>query len=155
RDYLARLNASGDLFVKLYESAVFHGVPGIAAKRVVAIAGGKREKFSLYELRRVAGAAVRLLKPRQLKEIVFVPDGMAEDHEAVQASVEGAIVADFDPGRYKTEGRNDDKHLGGFKIAVQNTSDLQVAVEVGRIIGESQNFARELVNEPGNQMTPT
>src|SRR5436190_8051665 len=113
RDYLAARSAAGDLPSKLYESATFHGVPGIAAKRVVVIGGGKREKFSLYELRRVAGAAVRLLKPKQLAEIVFAPDGVAEAHDAVQASVEGAIVADFDPGRYKTEGRNDDKHLGG------------------------------------------
>ena len=28
-------------------------------------------------------------------------------------------------------------------------------MERGRIIGESQNFTRDLVNEPGNRMTPT
>ena len=28
-------------------------------------------------------------------------------------------------------------------------------MKLGRIVGESQNFTRDLVNEPGNKMTPT
>ena len=34
-------------------------------------------------------------------------------------------------------------------------SQVRQAFEEARIIGESQNFTRELVNEPGNRMTPT
>ena len=32
---------------------------------------------------------------------------------------------------------------------------LQAAIDIGTIIGEAQNFTRDLVNEPGNRMTPT
>ncbi|MBZ5523611.1 MAG: leucyl aminopeptidase, partial [Acidobacteriia bacterium] len=32
---------------------------------------------------------------------------------------------------------------------------LQAALDQGRIVGESQNFTRELVNEPSNRLTPT
>jgi len=32
---------------------------------------------------------------------------------------------------------------------------LQTAFNDGAIIGESQNFTRVLVNEPGNKLTPT
>src|SRR5260221_9277743 len=70
--FLAHLAASGDLPGKLYESAIFPGIAGVKAKRVVAIGGGKREKFGPYEMRRAAGAAVRLLKPKTYKEITFV-----------------------------------------------------------------------------------
>jgi leucyl aminopeptidase len=38
--------------------------------------------------------------------------------------------------------------------ASADTKSLDQAVQVGRIIGESQNFTRDLVNEPGNRMTP-
>src|SRR6185312_12191899 len=31
---------------------------------------------------------------------------------------------------------------------------LKTAVEDGRIIGESANFARDLINEPSNRLTP-
>src|SRR5208337_3321924 len=40
-------------------------------------------------------------------------------------------------------------------VASGDQARLQKAVEEGRIIGESQNFTRELVNEPSNHMTPT
>jgi len=153
--FLAGLAASGDLPGKLYETATFHALAGVKAKRVVAIGGGKRDKFGAYQLRRAAGVAVRLLKPKTFAEIVFVPSGVEDAAAAVQASVEGAVVADFDPGRYKTEGRNDDKHLGAFVIAAVKTPETEAALERGRIIAESQNFTRELVNEPGNRMTPT
>jgi leucyl aminopeptidase len=155
RPSLAELAATGDLPTKLYETATFHSVAGISAKRVIAIGGGKRDKFGTYELRRAAGVAVRLLKPKELASIVFVPDGVADAAAAVQASVEGAIVADFDPGRYKTEGRADTKHVGAFHVAAPVTPETSAALDRGRIIGESQNFTRDLVNEPGNYMTPT
>src|SRR5580658_6852165 len=74
---LAALEATGDLPTKLYETATFHNVSGIAAKRVIAIGGGKREKFGTYELRRAAGVAVRLLKPKSLASLTFLPDGVA------------------------------------------------------------------------------
>ncbi len=148
---------AGDLPGKLYESAMYHGVAGVAAKRVVAIGGGKRDKLGTYELRRIASAAVRLLKSKTLAEITFVPGGYPgiPAAQAVQASVEGAIIGDFDAGRYKTEGRTDDKHVGTFAVAAADTPETQAALHRGRVIGESQNFTRDLVNEPGNRMTPT
>ena len=41
-------------------------------------------------------------------------------------------------------------------IAAQGAARaLNAAAEQGRIIGEAQNFARDLANEPSNKMTPT
>jgi leucyl aminopeptidase len=40
-------------------------------------------------------------------------------------------------------------------VARGDQTRLQRALDEGRIIGESQNFTRDLVNEPGNHMTPT
>ena len=39
------------------------------------------------------------------------------------------------------------------KRAIQNS--LESALQAGRIVAESQNFTRDLVNEPSNRMTPT
>ena len=157
--FLAHIPAA-DLPGKLYESAMYHALPGVKAKRVLAVGGGKREKFGAYELRRAAGrrSAVRTsLKPNARVKSLFMPGehpGITAA-QAVQAAVEGAVIADFDAGRYKTEGRNDDKHLGAVSIAASDTTETRAALERGRIIGESQNFTRDLVNEPGNRMTPT
>ena len=40
-------------------------------------------------------------------------------------------------------------------VATGDQASLQRALDEGRILGESQNFTRELVNEPSNRMTPT
>src|SRR5579862_4043295 len=77
---------AGDAPTKLYENVTLYNVHGVAAKRVMLIGGGKREKFGTFELRRVAGAAVRLLKPKQLANVTFVPNGVPNVADAVQVS---------------------------------------------------------------------
>jgi leucyl aminopeptidase len=75
------------------------------------------------------------------------------NEEYVSAAVEGAILADYEPDRYKTS--NDKKTVELFTLAVAaDAPGLETAMDRGRIIAESQNFTRELVNEPGNRLTP-
>jgi leucyl aminopeptidase len=152
--FLKPLLESGDLPSKLYETAVFQRPEGLKARRLLAIGAGKQEKFGAFELRRAAGTAVRTLKSKAYGDVVFLPDGVLSEAEAAAVAVEGAIVADFDPGVYKSEGRND-KHLGCFRIAAADTEDNRAALRRAQIVAESQNFARELINEPGNYLTPT
>jgi len=65
--------------------------------------------------------------------------------------VEGAILADFEPDQYKTDPKKDEKKVDSFLIAGGSAAGLNR----GRILGESQNFTRELINEPGNILTPS
>jgi leucyl aminopeptidase len=99
------------------------------------------------------------LKSKSVKKIAFGidPDYATRDH--VSAVVEGAVLSDFEPDRYKTG--NDKKSVDEFLVAVwggnrtdQEHSELEGGVSRGRILGEAQNFARSLVNEPGNLLTP-
>jgi leucyl aminopeptidase len=85
--------------------------------------------------------------------MVFERGGMPD---AVKSIVEGAYVADFDPDTYKSDRK--DQSMKDLTVVAPEKADqvsLQRALDQGRIIGESQNFTRELVNEPGNRMTPT
>jgi leucyl aminopeptidase len=150
----AGLIASGDLTGKLFEAIWVHTPSGLKAKRLLLLGGGKATKFSATDLRKVAGAAVRALKPRNLRSLAFVlPEGIP-GAEAVTAIVEGAMVGDFDPDTYKSDRKNQSVD----SLTVVGTGDqasLQRALDEARILGESQNFTRELVNEPSNRMTPT
>jgi leucyl aminopeptidase len=150
----AGLIASGDLTGKLFEAIWVHTPSGLKAKRLLLLGGGKATKFSATDLRKVAGAAVRALKPRNLRSLAFVlPEGIP-GAEAVTAIVEGAMVGDFDPDTYKSDRKNQSVD----SLTVVGTGEqasLQRALDEARILGESQNFTRELVNEPSNRMTPT
>ncbi len=79
--------------------------------------------------------------------------------DAVRAIVEGAFIGDFDPGYYKSgKDKEKDQKIDTVTIvanADDKFSDLEAALHTGRIVAESQNFTRDLVNEPSNLMTPT
>ena len=149
------LIASGEVTGKMLETTLLHKPAGLKAKRLLLIGGGKAKNFSTSELRKLAGAAVRSLKAKDLKSFAFVAPG-SDTADAVKAMVEGAFVGNFDPDYYKSD-RKDQKIEELVIVAPQgaNQRSLKVAMEQGRIIGESQNFTRDLVNEPGNRMTPT
>ena len=152
----AELIASGEVKGKIFEAVMLHRPAGLKAKRLLVIGGGKAKNFSAYELRKMAGTAVRFLKPKGIKTFAFVAPPLASGGtDAVRSVVEGALVGDFDPDTYKS----DRKDLSMQEMTVVapggDAKALQGALDQGRIIGESQNFTRELVNEPGNRMTPT
>ena len=76
--------------------------------------------------------------------------------DAVKSIIEGAFVGNFEPDYYRSD-RKEQKIEELVVVAPKraNPRSLKTAIEQGRIIGEAQNFTRDLVNEPGNRMTPS
>jgi leucyl aminopeptidase len=154
---IAELVSSGELSGKSCEAVLLHHPRGLKAKRLLVIGSGKAKNFNHLELRKAAGTALRALKPRMIKSCAFtLPELPTGSEDAVRSIVEGAYVADFDPDTY----RSDRKDFSMREITVlapggPDNDKLQRALDQARIIGESQNFTRELVNEPSNRLTPT
>ncbi|PWT97168.1 MAG: leucyl aminopeptidase [Terriglobia bacterium] len=149
----ADLVDTGEISGKSLELTLLHHPPGVAAKRVLLAGAGKSEKFTATELRNLAGAAVRHLKSKSVKRIALGLEAGWTAEEYVAAAIEGAILADFEPDRYKTA--DDRKSVESFTVITDEVVDgLARAAERGRVIGDAQNFTRELVNEPGNRLTP-
>jgi leucyl aminopeptidase len=147
--------ASGELTGLPFETTLLHGPGKLKARRLLFLGGGKAKTFSAFDLRRIAGAAVRTLKSRGLRSFAIVaPEAGLKPEEAVKAIVEGAFVGNFDPDYYKSD-RKDQKIDALTVVARGDLAKLQQAMDEARIIGESQNFTRDLVNEPSNRMTPT
>jgi leucyl aminopeptidase len=150
----ADLIASGEVTGKMLEATLLHKPQGLKAKRLLLIGGGKASKFNSAELRKLAGAAVRAVKAKDLKSFALVmPSGV---DNAAKVIVEGAVVGNFDADYYRSD-RTKQKIEELTIVASKGTNQqsLKRAMEQGGIIGEAQNFTRDLVNEPGNRMTPT
>jgi leucyl aminopeptidase len=138
---------------KLLELTLLHHPPGMAAPRVLLIGTGPREKFDTADLRKAVAAAARFLKAKSIKRIALSLEPGLTGEAWVRAAVEGAILGDFEPDRYRTD--DNKKTLESFSIiGSPGASGLIEAARQGRIIAEAQNFTRELVNEPGNRLTP-
>jgi leucyl aminopeptidase len=152
------LIASGELTGKPLELGMLYRPAGVKARRVLFVGGGKEAKFNPNDLRKVAGAAARHLKSKNILNLaIALPSGVHfHADNAVRAAVIGALIADFDPDIYKSDRK--DQRIQSLTIVAPKGSDeklLRSAIEEARIIGEAQNFARELVNEPGNRLTPS
>jgi leucyl aminopeptidase len=154
----AAVLASGEYKVGINETVLIHAPAGLKAKRLLIVGLGKQAKATVHTVRNAAGAAVRFTKPRGIRELVFAlpaSEGLPAP-ACAKAAAEGALVADFDPDTYKSDRK--DLSVQSFTLAAPAGADraaLQAAFAEGVIVGESQNFTRSLVNEPGNVLTPT
>ncbi len=138
------------------ETVLLHAPAGLKAKRLLVVGLDKQAKAAAHDVRKAAGTAVRLAKPRKLRELAIVLPNTFDAAAVARAAVEGALIADFDPDTYRSDRK--DQSIQSLAIVAAEGIDKKAAesgFEEGRIIGESQNFTRTLVNEPGNRMTPT
>src|SRR5271163_1989651 len=153
---LGSLAASGEITAKPLELILIHFPEGLAAQRLLLVGAGKPEKFSASDLRKIAGTALRYLKSRGVKKFVFLTREGERGSAAAQAVTEGLIVADFESNKYQTE-KKATKEIQSVLLAgfdANQNGNLPESVEHGRVIAESQNFARDLINEPSNRLTP-
>ncbi len=157
--------AADEAIKEFYDSGEFTGEKssfgllrhpeGLNARRLVLAGCGKREEFDEAVLRRVAGAAIRKHRSKAVRRVALHLEGKLQTAPMASAAVEGALLGDYDPDRYKTDEKKNDKHIETFSIAAPAApADLDRGHEQGRILAEAQNHARDLGYEPGNVLTP-
>ncbi len=153
---LARLAKSGELTGKALEMTLVHAPVGLKAPRLLLAGAGKRDQFNPATLRKVVGAALRYLKTRGVHKFAFALREGDLTEDAAQAVTEAAILSDFETDKYKTDKKNDKfieaVSIAGFGNAEKAAGEKGIAR--GRIVGDAQNFTRDLVNEPSNKLTP-
>jgi len=150
--------SSGEFKAGAHETLLLHAPAGLKAKRLLIVGLGKQNKVVVHGVRTAAGTAVRFVKPRGIRELVLaLPESdLLAAGPSVRAAIEGAFVGDFDPDTYRSDRK--DQSIQTFSLNVPEDRDktvVQTAFDEGVIVGESQNFTRALVNEPGNKLTPT
>lgn len=122
-------------------------LPGQRIEFVYVAGLGKKEKADLDTHRRIAALALKRLKKDGVEESVFIAPRM--DGKVSQALTEGVILGDYSFDKYKSK-REDRKRVK--EVLIHQGEDE--AIEVGRVLAEAQNYARSLVNEPGNIINP-
>jgi leucyl aminopeptidase len=159
---------SGEFKATLGETLLLHAPANVKAERMLIIGLGRAKSLSIHEVRKGAGTAIRFAKPRALHEaaIVFPEDkALSDEHMeslpcnlTARALVEGALLADFDIDIYRSDRKDQSVHtlnVLATEADKKQQAEIQSGFDEGVIVGESQNFARSLVNEPGNVLTPT
>jgi len=156
RAAVAQVFLSGEYKAGANETLLLHAPAGLAAKRLLVVGLGKKGKLASPAVRNAAGTAVRFAKPRGIRELVVaLPEIEEYAARSARALVEGAIVGDFDSDTYRSDRK--DRSVQSVTLAAPGAdrAAVEAAFAEGVIAGESQNFTRALVNEPGNKLTPT
>ena len=158
----AAVLATGEFKGGANETLLIHAPEGLKAKRLLLVGVGKIGKATAHSVRQAAGTAIRFAKPRGVRDVAFALPEAAEPEVALQpgpcarAVMEGALLADYDPDTYRSDRKDlSVNSLTVVALAGKAADQVELGFAEGRIIAESQNFARELVNEPGNKLTPT
>lgn len=154
---LSEILGSAELRGKTGEMVFLHRPPGFAAGRLLLAGAGKRDDFDYDAARQMSGAAARFLRSKGVRRVALVRRGLLEIEQVCEALVEGALIGLFEPDVYRTEER-EERRIESVLVCGDVESEREAAArgaERGRILAEATNFTRELVNEPGNTMTPT
>src|SRR5277367_3077006 len=115
---------SGEFAAASCETVLLHAPAGFKAERILLVG---LDKLTTAEVRKAAGVAVRLAKPRNLRELsIAIPEGL-DPMAATRAVVEGAYIGDFDPDTY----RSDRKDQSIEQLNVVAGGAKEAAVEAG------------------------
>ncbi|WP_109488092.1 leucyl aminopeptidase [Occallatibacter savannae] len=163
RSAAAAVLSTGEYKAGANETILLHSPTGLSAKRLLIVGLGKKAKATVHAVRNAAGTAVRYTKPRAIRELtIALPENVADSgvslaaETSARAVAEGSFLGNFDADTYRTERK--DISVQSLTVAIPAGADqnaLKTAFNEGVIVGESQNFTRTLVNEPGNKLTPT
>ena len=78
----AAVLGSGEYKAGANETLLLHAPAGLKAKRLLIVGLGKQAKATVDKVRNAAGTAVRFIKPRGIRELIFVLP-VAEELQAV------------------------------------------------------------------------
>lgn len=159
---ITKLIKRGELSGSKGETAVLDG-NGTGAERVIVVGLGKKEKFKMDTIRVAAAAVVKKAAAMKVEKIATVlhgagAGGIAPENAAL-ALAEGSILGAYKFDKYlSSDKKKNDKKLK--EIVVVELDGAQAAqvkkgLVKGTVLADAANYARDLVNEPANVVTPS
>lgn len=151
----------GEFKAELGEMITLHPMGKLAAKRIVVMGLGVQEKMNAQSIRRASAIASRHLQQTGAHQVALALHSeewnMGLDN-SVRAEVEGALLGLYTFKKYKQTNTNGNvQGITRINLLANNAHEvkLDLAVDQGISLAEATNFARDLVNEPPNVLTPS
>jgi leucyl aminopeptidase len=157
---ISRLIKKGDFKPKRGAVHLLYPEGRIPAERLLLVGMGKRSEFTPDHVRQAAGKAAPSLRNSGAQGITFIADGIGLDAEELgQALAEGSALGLYRFLKYKTNEESDRKKdlrmISLLTESVGAVKAMRKGVNVGEAIAASTIMARDLVNSPPADKTPT
>jgi len=158
---ITQLIATGEIKGKLGELTLIHTLDKIPARRVLVAGLGKQPQLTLDRIRGIMAEACRFLRGKGIKRVATIAHGTGvggiEPEKATQAIAEGSILGLYTFRRHVTK-EPETGEIEELLIVERDESklpQLERGCATGRVMAEAVNFARDMINEPANFMTPS
>jgi leucyl aminopeptidase len=151
----------GEFKGNLGEILTIHPMGRLAATRVIVIGLGNLQKIDSQIVQRASAIATRHLQNTGAHQILLAIDvhsDRIDRAQEVQAQLEGALLGLYTFRIYQqTENNSNGKDLSHIKLLAEeeNKAEIEQAIHKAQILADATNFARNLINEPPNVLTPS
>ncbi len=158
---ISQLIKHGEIKGKLNEIALVHSLGKLPATHVVIAGLGKPKDLSPDKVRGAIAETCRFLRQKGVEIIATVTQWAATNgtspEDTAQAITEGALLGLYSFRTYIT--KKDDNYTEIKQLLIVGSSEAKSALErgiaKGKVLAEAANLARDMVNEPPRNMTPT
>ena len=158
---ITRLVREGEIKGKLNEVTLIHTLGKMEAERVVVVGLGKQENFTYDSVRAVTSSACRFVRKAGGRRVATIIHGAGagglDVEKAVQALTEGAIIGLYTFRKHVTK-EPEQGEIEELLVVERDETRVPVlehGIGRGRVMADATNFARDMVNEPSNFMTPS
>lgn len=127
--------------------------------KLLLVGLGKREDFSINKLRELSSLIVQKAKNIfNVKTVVSMLHGAGcagfEPYDCGKAIAEGLMIGGYEFANYKSSKQKGIKEFTIAECDSQKFAEAKDGFARGLLIGDTINFARDLVNEPAEKVTP-
>jgi len=157
---ITHLMKQGDFKGELFECRLLYPYGALPAKRILLTGLGKKEEFNLERWRGAASKAGQFIRDSGFKQFAF-PISEFNDlskMELAESFVTGLLLGTYQFNEFKTQEMDKIKEIGEMVVLGETTEEIPSLIDgarTGKIISEAVCMARDLVNGPSNQITPT
>jgi len=156
---ISELIKQGDIKGKLNEITLLHSMGRLPASRIVVTGLGKKKELTTNKVRGAVAETCRYLRGKGVTSVATIVQGGGtneiKNNDAVQAVTEGALLGLYAFRRHITKKENNFGEIKEFTIVGREKRLIEKAIERGKILAEAAKWARDMVNEPSNFMTPS
>jgi len=160
KGFLSSLVKQKDFKGELYECKLLYSHGSLPAERVLLTGLGKKEEFNVEKWRGASSKAGQFVRDAGIEQLVFpihALDGLSEEKLA-EAFVTGLLLGVYQFSEFKTLERDRIKEIKETILLGEKDEEIRSigkGSNTGRIISEAVCMARDLINGPSNQVTPT
>jgi leucyl aminopeptidase len=158
---ISQICADGEFKAQLGELITIYSMGKLAAKRIMVVGLGRPDTLSPQILQRASATAARHLQSTGAQHIALAldyEDAAIHPAQLTQTQVEGALLGLYTFRKYQSANpAGNGQAVNQIRLLVNDAHDptLNAALHRGIALAEATNFARDLVNEPPNVLTPT